>query len=77
MANWTTIATKKYNGSGYLKGLEVVKVQYDKDRTTPTKTYIRFKPVMDGSTYTDGVYILYNANNYPDDYICSILMPFT
>jgi hypothetical protein len=80
MARWTDITAKDENGLSFpvtykdaagtkSSGKFKVKAQYDKDRTTPVETYVRFVPVaVDGELpqTTDGFYILSNANNYAD-----------
>lgn len=57
MANWTNIVTYDYTGSnGIGWNNEHVTIQYDKDRTTPTTTVIRF--VGSGFKNLNGYYIL-------------------
>ena len=60
MANWVNIKTTSYNGSdaGYDQKLKVT-LQYDKDRTTPISTVVRFYTYV-GNPMKDGYYILWD-----------------
>lgn len=71
MATWKTIKTVTYKddagtaASGDVK----IRVQYDKDSVKVDQLKIRFvaEDALIGKTnYTDGFYILYNANNNPE-----------
>ena len=81
MADWTTIPLAKgqtsdsddyhsylYKGLGEASNNVKIRVQYDKDSMTPTSVKIRFIAIdelVGTSSWTDGFYILYNANNSP------------
>lgn len=60
MANWVNIITSSFNGSdaGYDQNLKVT-LQYDKDRTTPISTVVRFYTYV-GNPMKDGYYILWD-----------------
>lgn len=66
MADWQTLTTVTYSDLNNSISSLTVKVQYDKDSTNPVRTKIRFVGTKGGSSTSDGVYILYNANNNPE-----------
>lgn len=79
MASWKNLSTYTYKdeaettGSGAIK----IKVQYDKDSMTHLEAKIRFEIELLTSAIedtTDGYYILYNANNYPESVGRRVLM---
>lgn len=67
-----TTHTFTSDANTYTKNNIETYIEYDADRTNVTSTYIRFRarPVnenVDGVAYWDSVFVLYNANNYPEN----------